>query len=112
MNTLKKVSLNLVLGALVATSAAAPASAADVFGGALPDLSAVTTEISRQIATELRQQLRNALTAPRAKRVRTPPSVTVIDTETVMVEASRLPPLDGSDNDAVRTAQLSTSARF
>lgn len=109
MNVLKKVSVNVMFGVLAAGSVVAPANAAEA---ALPDLSRIAGEISAAIAREVRDQLRNALAAPRAERVRTPPSVTVIDTETVTVVATRLPPLDGAEDGAVRTAQIHAPARF
>lgn len=106
MNTLKNVSMSVGLSVLALTSTAAPVSAAQVFGVTLPDLSAVTAEVSTLIAREVTAQLRNALDAPRKARVRQSPSVTVVEMETVTVEASRLPPLDGMDDGRIRTAQV------
>ena len=72
----------------------------------------MTAEVSKAIAADVAAQLRNALKAPRATRVRQAPSVTVIETETVVVEASRLPSLDGSGDGVVRTAQTQTQVRL
>ena len=69
-------------------------------------------EISKTIAADVTAQLRNALKAPRATRVRRPPSVRVIEREEVVVVASRLPPLDDSESERVRTAQVPAQVRL
>ncbi|MGH8176260.1 MAG: hypothetical protein ACREV5_08380 [Steroidobacter sp.] len=106
MNTFKKFSMGVVLGVLALTASAAPSSAAEVFGVALPDLSAVTAEVSKFVAREVTSQLRNALNAPRQTRVRQSPSVTIVEAGAVVVEATRLPALDGADDRQIRTAQV------
>jgi hypothetical protein len=112
MNTLKKFSMGVVLGVLALTASATPASAAELFGIKLPELSTLTAEVSKTIAAEMTAQLRKALNAPRPTRVRRPPSVRVIETAEVVVEASRLPPLDGSEAEQIRTAQAQTQVRL
>jgi hypothetical protein len=112
MNTLKKFSMGVVLGVLALTATTTPANAAELFGIGLPELSTVTAEVSKTIAAEMTAQLRNALKTPRPTRVRRPPSVRVIETAEVVVEASRLPPLDGSESERVRTAQVQTQVRL
>ena len=112
MNTFKKFSMGLVLGVLAFTATGTPANAAEVFGLSVPELSTATAEISKMIAGEVAAQLRNAIKAPRPTRVRTPPSVRVIETAEVVVEATRLPPLDGSESGQVRTAQVQTQIRL
>ena len=79
MNTLKKFSMGVVMGVLALTATTTSANAAG-FGVNLPELSTVMAEISKTIAADVTAQLRNALKAPRATRVRRPPSVRVIET--------------------------------
>ena len=112
MNTLRKFSMGVVLGVLAVNATTTPANAADLFGVSLPELSTVTAEVSKMIAADMTAQLRNALNAPRKTHVRRPPSVRVIETAEVVVEASRLPPLDGSESEQVRTAQIQTQVRL
>ncbi len=104
MNTWKKVSLGVVLGALSLTAGAG----VRVQSVATPDLSRLTADLTETvfgaIAGEVREQLRQALGAPRTERAPRAPAVTVSDTITVVVEASRLPPLDGFEAESVRTA--------
>jgi hypothetical protein len=74
---------------------------ADVLGfsGALPSMGAVTAEVAKIVAADVKSYLRNAVSAPRVARTRHSPSVTVhqvVETaamETVTVVATRLPPL-------------------
>jgi hypothetical protein len=69
------------------------------FGGGLPSIGAVTTEVAKLVAADVKAYLRSAVSAPRVARTRTSPSVTVhevVETaamETVTVVATRLPPL-------------------
>lgn len=102
MNTLKKLPVGVILGVL-ALAATGPARAAEVFGFELPDLSAITVEIGKTIAADVKAQLHAALKAPRAVRVRKSPSVSIIEADAmVVVEAARLPALDTMD--AMRVA--------
>lgn len=112
MNMLKKFSMITVFGVLGATSVATPANAATVFGVTVPDLTTLTAEISNRIAQELKAQLRMAINAPRQPRGERAPSVVVLEREVVVVEASRLPPLDGSQSGEVLTAQNQHPVRF
>jgi hypothetical protein len=80
--------------ALLATFALASNPAkADILGFSvsLPNLGAVTAEVTKIVVADLTASLRNALSAPRVSRVRQSPSVTVQEMETVMVVATRLP---------------------
>jgi hypothetical protein len=93
---------NLTVVALLSVFALASNPAkADILGFSvnLPTLGAVTTEVAKIVAADVKSSLRSAASAPRVTRTRTSPSVTihqVIDTtamETVTVVATRLPPL-------------------
>jgi hypothetical protein len=93
---------NLTVVALLSVFALAsnPAKADGLgFSGTLPTLGAVTTEVAKIVAADVTSFLRNAVSAPRATRTRTSPTVTiheVVETtamETVTVVATRLPPL-------------------
>ena len=66
---------------------------ADVLGFSvtLPEIGAVTAEVGKIIAADLKSYLRNALSAPRVTRKRQSPTVTVEEMETVFVVATRLP---------------------
>jgi hypothetical protein len=73
---------------------------ADVLGFSvsMPDVGAVTAEVTRIVAADLTAYMRNALSAPRATVKRHSPTVTVAEVgatamETITVVATRLPPL-------------------
>ena len=102
MNTFKKLAIGVVLG-LLALAGTGPTRAVEVFGFELPDLSAITGEIGKTIAADVKAQLHAALEVPRAARVRKSPSVSIIEVDAmVVVEATRLPALDTMD--AMRVA--------
>ena len=96
MNTRAKVTVVALLS--VFAFASNPAKA-DVLGfsATLPSLGAVTTEVAKIVAADVKSYLRNAISAPRVARTRTSPTVTihqVVETaamETVTVVATRLP---------------------
>lgn len=104
MNTLKKITMVTMLGAIALSSTAAPSRPSEVFGITLPALSVATAEVSKTIAAVVSEQLRNALKAPRPARVRQSPIVSVVEGAEVIVVASRLPPLDPMK--IARTAQV------
>jgi hypothetical protein len=96
MNTRAK----FTVAALLTTFALASNPAkADVLGlsVSLPTLGAVTAEVGKIVAADLTASFRQALSAPRATRVRQSPTVTVHEVaetttmETVTVVATRLP---------------------
>lgn len=66
---------------------------ADVLGFnvPMPEIGAVTAEVGRVIAADMKAYLRNALSAPRVTHKRQSPTVTVEQMETVLVVATRLP---------------------
>lgn len=95
MNMLKKLSTGAVLGVLALTSAGC-AQTHKVSDVAFSAFATATTQVSRQIAADLTVELRKALNAPRAVRVRTSPTVLISDAiepgmESVIVVATRLP---------------------
>jgi hypothetical protein len=99
MNTRAKVTVVALLS--VFAFASNPAKA-DVLGfsATLPSLGAVTTEVAKIVAADVKSYLRSALSAPRVARTRTSPTVTihqVVETaamETVTVVATRLPAME------------------
>ena len=98
MNMRAKMTVVALLSAFAMASAPAPARA-DVLGFSvtLPSLGSVTAEVAKVVAADVTSSLRSAISAPRATRIRTSPTVTinqVVDTdamETVTVVATRLP---------------------
>lgn len=60
----------------------------------LPLVSSVTTRVGEQIAAELKVQLARAVKAPRVAHAIRAASVTIAEPNTVVVVATRLPPLD------------------
>jgi hypothetical protein len=113
MNYLAKVSVSVLVGLLSLTAESPRATAGEVLGVSVPNVSKVTAEVSRFIANELAAQLRQALNAPRQARVRRSPQVIVEETAGVIVTATRLPPLDGgAEHDVVRTAQVQSPVRL
>ena len=90
MNTRQKFT---VVALLTGFALASSPAQADVLGLSvtLPNLGAVTAEVTRIVAADATASLRNALGAPRVTRVRQSPSVTVEQMETVVVVATRLP---------------------
>ena len=112
MNTRAKVS---VVAALSVFAMASNPAKADVLGFSvtLPDLGAVTAEVTKIVAADVTAYMRSALSVPRVTRKHQSPSVTVHEVveattmetvtvvatrlaptiETVTVVASRLPPL-------------------
>ncbi|HET9448022.1 MAG TPA: hypothetical protein VFO35_17280 [Steroidobacteraceae bacterium] len=113
MNTRAKVTVVALLS--VFAFASNPAKA-DVLGfsATLPSLGAVTTEVAKIVAADVRSYLRSALSAPRAARTRTSPTVTihqVVETtgmETVTVVATRLPAMETVTVVATRLPPLVT----
>lgn len=89
---------------------------ADVLGFSanLPSLGAVTTEVAKIVAADVKSYLRSALSAPRVIRTRTSPTVTihqVVETtamETVTVVATRLPAMETVTVVATRLPPLAT----
>ena len=97
MNTRAKVTVAAMLS--VFAMASNPAKA-DVLGFsvALPDLGAVTAEVTKIVAADVTAYMRSALSVPRVTRKHQSPTVTIAELgtstmETVTVVATRLPPL-------------------
>ena len=113
MNTRAKLTVVALFS--VFALASNPAKA-DVLGFsiALPDLSAVTTEVGKMVAADVTAYLRNALLAPRATRVHRSPTVTIHEVaelapmETVTVVATRLPAMETVTVVATRLPPLPT----
>jgi hypothetical protein len=113
MNTRAKLTVVALFS--VFALASNPAKA-DVLGFsiALPDLSAVTTEVGKMVAADVTAYLRNALLAPRVTRVHRSPTVTIHEVaelapmETVTVVATRLPAMETVTVVATRLPPLST----
>jgi hypothetical protein len=113
MKTLLNSTSSLLLG--IAMLASSPITACAHETSAPVDLTAASAELDNQVAKELTAQLRAAREVPHPVRVRRPPSVEVTDVSeeaasemsVVVVEASRLPPLDTVTAQApVRTASV------
>jgi hypothetical protein len=102
MNIFRKISVKtaaaMTLGALVLGYAAAPATAATPFTAALPDISHVTAQVTKQIgeqiAAELKATFAQLAGAPRPVRGARAASVFITESNAVVVEATRLPRLD------------------
>lgn len=97
MNTRQKFTVAALLTGFALASNPAKA---DVLGFSvtLPDVGAVTAEVTRIVAADLTAYMRNALSAPRVTRKHQSPTVTIAQVgttamETVTVVATRLPPL-------------------
>ena len=113
MNTRAKLTVVALFS--VFALASNPAKA-DVLGFsiALPDVSAVTTEVGKMVAADVTAYLRNALLAPRATRVHRSPTVTIHEVaelapmETVTVVATRLPAMETVTVVATRLPPLPT----
>jgi hypothetical protein len=105
MNTFKKITVSAVLGA--AAVSAAPVQAADLSGMLMTEVTSAMAEAAQTIARVAADQLRSALQAPRVMRTRTSPSVTISEGTTgpIVVEATRLPPLDAVADERIRSAQ-------
>jgi hypothetical protein len=113
MNTRAKLTVVALFS--VFALASNPAKA-DVLGFsiALPDASAVATEVGKLVAADVTAYLRNALLAPRATRVHRSPTVTIHEVaelapmETVTVVATRLPAMETVTVVATRLPPLPT----
>lgn len=90
MNTRQKFT---VVALLTGFALASNPAKADVLGFsvAMPDLSAVTAEVTRVVAADLTAYMRSALNAPRITHKHQSPTVTIEEMETVLVVATRLP---------------------
>jgi hypothetical protein len=121
MNTLQKLTISVLLagftfGSTVAVQADVlkMAAKADALNFAIPTVAALTVEVGKGIAKEvgvqLRAQLRAALKAPRVSRSRQSPTVTVQPMETIVVVATRLPPI--GEATVTRTAQVGSDLRL
>lgn len=98
MNILKKLTMGGLFATLATVCLAAPVQARAPFALLMPELSALTSQVGAQIgeriAVELETQLVEAVAAPRAlRRVRTA-SVVITESNAIVVEATRLPPID------------------
>jgi hypothetical protein len=103
----KSIQGSVLIGiATVAAAVSAYPQANDT--ASLPSISALTAPLGQQISAELNVQLQS-LHVPRPVRIRTA-SVVISEalTATVLVEASRLPPISDEEAtfQAVRTAQV------
>jgi hypothetical protein len=108
MNTFKKIRVEVAaavsLGLLAVGYAAAPAQASPDFGVSVPEISSavaaktarITRQIGEQIASEIKETFAQMLSAPRPVRSARTASVFIIESNAVLVEATRLPPLDTS----------------
>jgi hypothetical protein len=98
MNIRQKVTVVALLSSVALASNPAKADVLG-FSGTLPSIGAMTTEVAKIVAADVKSSLRNAVSAPRVTRTRQSPTVTihqVVETtamETVTVVATRLPPL-------------------
>jgi hypothetical protein len=90
MNTRQKFT---VVALLTGFALASNPAKADVLGFsvAMPNLGAVTAEVSRVVAADLSAYMQSALSAPRITHKRQSPTVTIEEMETVVVVATRLP---------------------
>jgi hypothetical protein len=93
MNILKNMSVVGLFG-MLAVGSVAPAQANPLLDSLLPQLSSVTARAGEQIAAELKVQLARAIKAPRVTHPIRRASVTITEPNTVVVVATRLPPLD------------------
>jgi hypothetical protein len=94
MNTFTKSSVSAVLTVLLAGAVAAPTRAGEVLDYNLPSVSSLTANATRQVAAHVASYLRTATSAARTYAKRQSPSVEITAIETVMVVASRLPPME------------------
>ncbi len=90
MNTRAKITVVALLSVFALASNPVKADVLG-FNVALPEIGAVTAEVGKIIAADLRAYLRNALSAPRVTRKHQSPTVTIEEMETVLVVATRLP---------------------
>lgn len=113
MNTLQKFTTTALITGLALGSTASARADVLGFSVSLPDISTVTAEVGKAIAVDLAAHLRNAPKAPRARRTRQSPSVSIEAMETVVVVATRLPSLDqSSEQEMTRTAQAPWQVRL
>jgi hypothetical protein len=94
MNTFTKSSVSALLTVLLAGAVAAPTRASEVFQYSLPSVSMLVADSGRRVAADAASYFRAALAAPRTYAKRRSPSVEVTAIETVIVVASRLPPME------------------
>jgi hypothetical protein len=97
MNTRANLTVVALLSLFAVASSPAKAGVLG-FSAALPDLGAVTAEVTKIVAADLTAYMRSALSAPRVARKHQSPTVTIAELgsstmETVTVVATRLPPL-------------------
>jgi hypothetical protein len=97
MNIRQTFTVTALLIAFALASNPAKADGLD-FSVTLPDLGAVTAEVSKIVAADVAAYMRSALSEPRATRKHQSPTVTIeqmgTDTmERITVVATRLPPL-------------------
>jgi hypothetical protein len=106
MNTLNKMTVGVFLSVL-ALASSAPARTTEAFGVTLPEISVATAEVSKLIATEMKELMYKALSAPRPVRVRQSPTVSVYEPiESMLVTATRLPALDTMETVVVAATRL------
>ena len=101
MNTLKKVALV----AVAMTAVAGPATASPSLVAALPDLTALTSEVGRWIADEWEGLRKVLLSVPRVTSTEREATVTIFEgSNHMIVEASRLP----ADAELVEASRVAT----
>jgi hypothetical protein len=103
MNTLKTIVLACVTALTVAASMT-PARAVENVESVLPQISALTAKVGKYIAAELKAQMVEALSMPRAQTVRRTPTVLVTEDSLMVVVASRLPPEQSATVASVNTS--------
>jgi hypothetical protein len=126
MNIFKKIRVEVAaavsLGVLALGYVAAPAQASNEFGFSVPEISSavaaktarITRQIGEQVASEIKETFAQMMSAPRLVRSARTASVFITESNAVLVEATRLPPLDTAvadvDTTGVDTAKSSIRA--
>lgn len=102
MNILKKLAAGGLFAMLAAGSSTMSAHAGVPLTLLLPEVSVLTARVGEGIAEQLRAQLVQAVAAPRVARSARTASVVITESNAVVVEATRLPPVDAlADADEV-----------
>jgi hypothetical protein len=105
---LRKLSISAVFAVAAAGMVAAPAQAGESLVTLMPDISELTSRVGEQIAAQLKTQLAQIAVAPRLQRLARNASVVITESNAIVVEATRLPPLDAlaEADEANRTARV------
>lgn len=110
MNMLNKWAVSGFFALVVASSFSMPAQGGAPFVLLLPEISTLTAQVGERIAEQLKIQMAQTVAAPRLQRSARTASVTITESNAIVVEATRLPPVDALAN--ADEAQRTTRVRF